>query len=318
MKGIKMKKDRSALRIVSALFFSLFLASGFDTKAQTQAPPSTDIYVVNVTTTKGVMKFGTPVNVTNRPGYDNQPYFLPDSKSFFFTAIGDDKQAEIYRYVVATKSLERLTNTAEAEYSPTLTPDGKAISVIKVEKDNTQRLWKFPFARNAGVSPALASSFTLVLENIKPVGYHVWIDANTLGLFVLGNPSTLQMADIRTGKAEVIAQNIGRSLHRIPKQNKISFIHRVSDTELWVKSFDPKTREIAPLVKTLPGVEYCAWTPDGKLLMAKDAKLFMWDSKKGGDWTEVADFSASGTKGITRIAVSPDGKTVVFVAEGKQ
>ena len=73
-----------------------------------------------------------------------------------------------------------------------------------------QRLWRF----NAdGKSPQL------ILADINPVGYHAWMNADQLVLFVLGaqgKPATLQIASVKTGKAEVAADNIGRSLHRIP------------------------------------------------------------------------------------------------------
>ena len=46
-----------------------------------QAPPASDIWLVDVTVRGGRVRLGTPVNVTARPGYDNQPAFLPDGRS---------------------------------------------------------------------------------------------------------------------------------------------------------------------------------------------------------------------------------------------
>ena len=45
------------------------------------APPSTDIFLVDVLKRGGQLALGTPVNITFRPGYDNQPSFTPDGKS---------------------------------------------------------------------------------------------------------------------------------------------------------------------------------------------------------------------------------------------
>ena len=67
------------------------------------------------------------------------------------------------------------------------------------------------------------------------------------------------------------------------------------------------------IIKTFTGVEDYAWTPAGDLLMAKDAKLFL-RKKSDWAWQEVADFSSLGLKTITRIAVSPKGDRVAFVA----
>ena len=43
------------------------------------AQAGTDIYLVDLTRDDNV-RFGTPVNVTNRAGYDNQPSFTPDGQ----------------------------------------------------------------------------------------------------------------------------------------------------------------------------------------------------------------------------------------------
>jgi WD40-like Beta Propeller Repeat len=268
-------------------------------------PSPSDIFLVEVTTEHGQMSLGQPLRITEWAGYNNQPFFFPDGQSLLYTSIRADKQADIYKYDLKSRSTTKVTDTAESEFSPTLTLDGRFISVVRVEADSTQRLWKFPIA---GGPPAL------ILQTIKPVGYHIWIDPNTLALFVLGKPNTLQIVDARTEKAEVIAENIGRATRRIPGQNKLSFVHKVSDQEWIIKTLDLGTRQIAPLIKTLPGSEEYAWTPSGVLLSAKDTKLFAWQPDKDKDWREVWDFSKAGFKSITRIAVSNDGRRLAIVA----
>ena len=183
-----------------------------------QQPPATEIYLVAWSFDKAKTVVGAVVNISNSPGYDNQPSFLPDGSGILFTSNRDGKQTDIYRYDFAAKSVTQLTHTSEGEYSPLVTPDGKSFSVIRTEADGTQRLWRFDLD---GTNPRL------VLENVKPVGYHVWIDATHLALFVLGGqgqPSTLQLADTTTGKAEVIDSRIGRSLHRRPGTGTISYV----------------------------------------------------------------------------------------------
>ncbi len=268
------------------------------------APPATDIFMIDLATTRaGNLKLGEPVKITNWAGYNNQPAFMSDGQSILYTSMRE-KQADIYRYDIGSAATIQVTHTPESEYSPTLMPDGKSISVVRVEADGTQRLWKFPLA--GGVP-------SLILENIKPVGYHLWVNDNTLALFVLGKPNTLQLADLRSGKAEVIAENPGRILRRVPHENKFSFVHKVSDQEWLIKTFDLKTRAIATFIKTFPGVEDYAWTPAGVLLMANGAKLFA-RRKSDFAWVELADFSNAGLKNITRIAVGPKGDRIAIVA----
>lgn len=274
--------------------------------AQTQtAPPSTEIFLVDLSNRNDRLRVGDPRNITNRDGYDNQPAFIESGQSILFTSIRDDNQADIYKYNIKTDFLTRITETKEGEYSPTLTPDGKYISVIRVEADATQRLWKFPLK---GGTPAL------ILETIKPVGYHVWVNAGTVIVFILGTPNTLQIVDLKTEKTEIISENVGRSLHRRPGQQKYTFVHKLSDKEWVIKELDIKTREVTQLIKTLPGSEDYVWMPGGIALMANGAKLFKWDSKQNGDWQEVADFSGAGLKSITRLALSPKGDRLALVA----
>jgi len=289
------------------LLVTLMLVLPYSGRAQqTGQPAATDIFVADLTERAGWLQVGSPVNITRRTGYDNQPLFTPDGTGLLYTSIREDKQADIYRYDLETKASSRFTVTPESEYSPTVTPDRRFFSVIRVETDSSQRLWKFPLA---GGSPAL------VLEMIKPVGYHVWVDAQTLVLFILGTPNTLQRVAVPTQQAETITTNVGRSLQVIPSKHAVSFVHKLAKDEWTIKTLDMKSRQVTPIVKTLHGSEDHAWTRGGILLMAQGSKLFKYEPGRDRDWTELADFSGQGVKGITRLAVSPAGNRIALVAE---
>ena len=297
-----MKRCVCSLTGSCLIILAPFLFVAAQTPTPSPTPPASDIFIIDLKS-EGKLKLGQPVKITNWVGYNNQPSFLPDGQSILYTSIRD-KQADIYRYQIHGGATTQITNTPESEYSPILMPDGKSISVVRVEADGTQRLWKFPLP---GGTPSL------ILEKIKPVGYHLWVDDYTLALFVLGKPNTLQLVDLRTGKAEVIADNPGRILRRVPHEDKFSFVQKVSDQEWLIRTCDLKTRNIATFIKTFPGVEDYAWTPAGVLLMANGAKLFA-RKKTDWAWVEIADFSHAGLKSITRIAVSPKGDRIAVVA----
>jgi dipeptidyl aminopeptidase/acylaminoacyl peptidase len=287
-----------------ALFLPLLLLAPH--RAAAQQPPGTDIYLVDLVVRDGSLQVGNAVNITDRAGYDNQPAFTADGRSLLYTSIREDGQADIYRYEIVSREMVRVTRTAESEYSPTLTPDLRGISVVRVEPDSTQRLWRFDLE---------GGEAELLLPELRPVGYHAWADEQTVALFVLGSPATLQLADLRTGRGEVIAENIGRSLHRVPGRSAISFLRRTPEGERWIEELDIASRTVRPLVRPLePGEDY-SWTPDGKLLMGRGAKLFAWDPALGEEWLEVADLSAAGIGEITRLAVSPQGDRIALVAE---
>lgn len=270
-------------------------------------PPPTDIYELSFDGTLfDTLKNAKPGAIATERGYENQPSFTPDGGAILFTANRDGQQTDIYEFDRKTRRTRQLTSTtAEGEYSATITPDGKGISVIRVEADSTQRLWRFD--RDGG-NPQL------VLADIKPVGYHAWIDDDQLALFVLGQPSTLQYARVSTGKAVVIAQNIGRSLHRIPDTRTVSFVHREAPDRVWVKQFDPATAAVTPLVQMERANNDgdVAWTPDGTLLMSAATQIYAW--RRGDkDWREVYDVAAHKLGTVTRMAVAPDGRAIAIV-----
>lgn len=282
------------------------------------SPPDTEIFLATLTIDHGAPSVVHPVNISNSPGYDNQPSFTPDGRSLLFTSIRSGGQTDIYRYDIAARTLARVTDTPESEYSPTVTPDRAHISVIRVEADGAQRLWQFT---SDGKDPQL------VLREVKPVGYHAWVDPQTLVLFVLGPPATLQLADTRSGRAETLARDIGRSIQPIPLRGTVSFVERESGGDrplrLHLRELDPKTRAITPLVDAPAGAKEAdvAWAPEGLLLMAHEDVLYGWKRGGGGrdaqssTWTRIADLAALGLKGVTRLAVSPAGDRIAFVTQ---
>jgi hypothetical protein len=277
---------------------ALCLGANVPAAAQT----GTDIHVAGLRSEAGRVVVGELANVTARPGYDNQPFFTPDGRALLYTVI-DGGQADIHRLDIASSRSANVTNTPESEYSATPLPDG-GFSVIRVEADSSQRLWRFAAD---GTDPVL------VLRDVEPVGYHAWGDANTLALFVLGSPATLQIADARTGAARIIAEGIGRSLQKVPGGTEVSFVRRTGEGRFRVEAVDVTTGATRVLVDAVAGGEFHAWTPDGTLLMASGAKLYQW-SPAAPAWREVADYTAQGLN-LTRIAVSPAGDRIALVAD---
>lgn len=270
---------------------------------QQQAPPSTDIYLLEMPGGLESLKGAKPQPVATDKGYDNQPSFTPDGRAILFTANRDGKQMDIYEHTRGG-STRQLIATPEGEYSPTITPDG-AISVIRVEADGTQRLWRFE--RN-GTQPHV------LLANVKPVGYHAWIDGGRLALFVLGPPATLRLARPGEGPAETVATDIGRSIHRIPNTRAISFVQREGDGKFVVKQLDPDSRQITVLTPAVEGSgdRDTAWMPDGTLLMSAGTRVLAWKRGDSG-WREVFDAKPHGLASVSRLAVSPDGRALAIV-----
>lgn len=282
--------------------------------------PGTDLYLVPMANGVASLKSAKPTPISSAPGYDNQPNFSPDGSRVLFAGNRDGKQIDIYAFDRNGSRITQVTRTPENENSPTFVPAGVgpagSFGVVQSEFDKNgnrptpaiQRLWRF----NAdGKSPSL------ILANIDPVGYHAWIDDDRLVLFVLGaqgKPATLQIASVKTGRGEVVAEGPGRSLHRIPGTSLASFVQRDGE-EFWVKQLDITSKKIEPLVRAVAGSSDrdMAWMPDGKtMVMSAGTKIFAW-TRGAAAWTEVFDAAAHNLGVVSRIAVSPKGDALAIV-----
>ena len=273
-------------------------------------PPATDIYLLPIAGGLSSIRAAAPQPVSTATGYDNQPMFSADGGRILFAANRDGKQIDIFVFDRARAVVSQLTATPENENSPTFLPAGigetGGFSVVRTESDRTQRLWRFD---------AQGRNPELVLAGVKPVGYHAWVDASTVALFVLGPPATLRIARLATGDAEVAADNIGRSLHRVPGTRLVSFVQRDPSGAQWIKQLDVDSKKIEPLVKAVDGSADgdMAWMPDGRtILMSSGTRLFSW-TRGAGSWTELFDASTHGLGAVSRIAVSPKGDAVAIV-----
>lgn len=300
------------MRLCPLLFGSLWCALSGTVAGAQAAPPSTDIYLAPLHQQGGRITVGKPVNITNRPGYDNQPSFTPDGRSMLFTSVRGDGQADIYRYDRQSKTTHRVTATPESEYSATVYGDGKRFSVVRVEADSTQRLWSF---RLDGTDPRL------LFPNFKPVGYHAWIDSAAVALFLLGRPNALVLANPRTGHGDTLARDIGRSLLPLPKGGGFSYLQHGKDSS-WVLTavdlrpgLNSRSVVMMPLAKMPAGADYIAWLSPAVALTGSGSQILLWRGRNGPFWTPIADLGRYGVSHISRLALSPDQRWLAIVAE---
>lgn len=286
--------------MISMLFMAALQAA-----VQPQGPPGTDIWVAPLSLRAGQAALGTPVNVTARAGYDNQPAFLPDGSGLLYTRIGDDGHADIWRYDFVTHASRAVTATPESEYSPTFMPRSGGVSVVRVELDSTQRLWRLDLD---GGHPAQ------LFLTIKPVGYHAWAGDSALALYVLGAPNALVLARLGSERADTVARNIGRALQTIPGRHAVSFVQVVDSTRSWLMELNADSTTVRRLILLPRGAEFHVWTSGALVLTSDGTALYQWDSRGAASWERVADLSAFGLKGVTRLAVSPAGDQLALVA----
>jgi hypothetical protein len=275
------------------------------------AAPQTDIYAVDVTTgADGAPRFGTPRNLTGRPGYDNQPAFEDSGVAFYFTSIRDGGQADLFRFDLRNGRTRRLTRTDTSEYSPTPMPTG-GISTVRVEAGGAQRLWHLS-ARGASRGPLLESD---------RVGYHAWIDDTRLAVFLVTEPPTLVVAprldvpppDGPGQVAETVATGVGRSLARVPGRPWIAFVQRRADAPDWIKVVQLPGLRVVAWAPMPEGARDFAFAPDGSLYTARDRTLLRREAEAGAEWEAVATFERL-PDAVSRLAISPDGTLLLLVA----
>lgn len=296
-----------------------------------------DLWLARLTPdASGAPVLGSGRNVTSRAGYDNQPKFLPDGSILYTRGVGE--RTDIWRYDPATDTHSAVTETPDqSEYSPTPTPDGGGFSAIVVEPDSLQRLWRFDLDGSNG-GP--------ILEDIAPVGYHAWIDDERIGMFVLGDPATLQTAVAgASGPGQTMDEDIGRSLNRIPGETAISYpvapgeggvlrmtvaedsvVERTLRSNLWsVRMLVSEGGTLSTRTLVRIAAEDHAWTPDRRLLYGDGPRLMAVGpvpTDPGPDpWLIPEEALVTvgtlpdTTLTISRLAISDDGGSIVLVVE---
>lgn len=287
------------------------------------ARPDSDIYLADLNLAAGTV--GAASNVTRHPGYDNQPAFIPGADALWF--VSDRSGAtDVYRYDIASAATTRLTSTRESEFSPTALPDGPGFSATHVTAPDakgdaytdSQQLWRY----SAGGKPLAG------VVAMGRIGYHAWLDQTRVALYIVGSPArkvpnTLLLADLATGTTVPLASSAGRTLGRTPDGKRISFLD-VRDPANWtIMAIGPGDARPTPLVAAPPArageaeserSEYYTWLPDGGIMMAQHKRLLRWDGKPGSAFKVFAELPQL-DGGITRLAVSSDGKRIAFVVQ---
>jgi hypothetical protein len=122
------------------------------------------------------------------------------------------------------------------------------------------------------------------------------------------------MGNLRDGTTKLAATDIGRSMHKIPGKNAVSFV-QFDAGALWIKEYDLADGEIRPIAPALRGSEDYAWTPDGRMLMAQGTVLTVWNPQGQGAWRVIQGLGEVVPGRISRLAVSPDGTQLALVVE---
>ena len=279
------------------IFFLFFQFSSF-------AQNGSEIILFDVNINAKEITLSNPVNITNHKGYDNQPFFY--KANIYYSSEVDSGQMDIKKYDYLQKKTVAITHTADNEFSPTITPDGKFISCILQRKNGKQDLVKYSL--NGGEPIVL-------IDNLK-VGYHAWLDNNSLLLFVLEDTSTngLHYYNVAKKEDKKLTTNIGRSLQKVPGKQAVSFIKKTPG-EWLIREYDAATKKIITIMPALHDHDFVTWTKKGLALMS-DGKDIYFARQENNNWQKVKLTSDIELKNISRIAINEKNtKLAIVVAE---
>jgi len=264
-----------------------------------------DIYLFDLEQSGGVFTLTHGKNVTDRVGYDNQPFFTADSATILFASQRDGDN-DVFEYVIETGETRQLTNTPDTpEYSPMPNRENTHFTVVRENTVPDQTVWRV--GRDSGESK-------WALHSREPIGYYRF-NRKGEALVWLRYAYAVQLVRPEEGESIFISGHAAPSTPKlVPGTDHFSFVHRQVNGETWIKKLDPATLSVTPVAPLVGAQIYYGWTREGTLLTARGSTLLHQDPKVSNEWVEIADLSPFGLRDITRLMVSPDGSRIAIVA----
>ncbi|MEJ1223649.1 nuclear transport factor 2 family protein [Sediminicola sp. 1XM1-17] len=263
-----------------------------------------EVYLVDINKGGDSLLFNKPMNISNNEGYDNQPSFFDDDHLLY--ASNRKGQTDIKKYKIKNGNSSWQSDTPHgSEYSPLRIKGTDQISAIRLDHDGTQLLYRY--TNNQEIPEVL-------LGNLK-VGYHLWFNDHILVTTVLtGEGMDLVVTNFKDNRNYTVQKNVGRSLHKIPNSNLISFISK--EKELWtIKSMDPVSGATKEITRTYLFKEDVCWLNDGSLLTGFGNKLYRFHPEIDKNWRLAHVFDNMDIHMISRLAVNSNTTQLALVAD---
>lgn len=280
------------------LFILLFIS----TVSYSQS--NTEVYLFDISQKNEKWIVSNGKNISNNDGYDSQPHFY--SKKSILFASTRNKQTDIAKYNMETGKIKFLNDTPNGgEYSPQRIPKSKNVSAVRLDKDGLQRFYKYD---------AKTGKSTELIADLK-VAYPMWYKKNTaIVVTIVGDDLDLIIHKLKSKKNTTIQKKVGRSLHKIPNTELVSYVSKANDN--WeIRSLNPKTKETKKIINSIGKKEDICWLPNGTLLLANGNSIMKFNPKKDKSWSLFHEFPKEKYKNISRILVNKKGTKLVLVSD---
>lgn len=307
-------------RVLISMIFLTLINTHFSIS---QTHPSTDIFLADIKIENGKLIFSNVENITDRDGYDDEPFFTFDNKRILYTSTRDDGQADTYSYDIENKTINCVNYTPDvSEHFPSEYPIYyRGYIVLRIEKNGLRHY--------AYMNYNDPDSFGFHEPDLVNIGAYKDIGEWDHALYyppdsTTNKPSSLQILNCTWKERDTIAVNISNYLYKVENYGPLYFVHKISEDNWLIKKYtqrnDPSRLmasigEIETIIPTLPGKDVFCVGPDNILLIGSGSKLYKFNPKTDTEWHEIADFEAHGIKDITRLAVNhPEENKIAIVS----
>ncbi|MCK0178205.1 nuclear transport factor 2 family protein [Flavobacteriaceae bacterium S0862] len=282
-------------KLFSSLLFFVFLVS--------YSQSNTDVFLFDLKVSNNYIELFNQRNISANDGYDNQPSFLDENTVLY--AGTRNGQTDIVKYNINYDSKIFINHTEGGEYSPLKIPNKNEVSAVRLDKDGKQRLYTYNLKNG--------ESIELVQDLV--FAYYTWFDDTIIaGAVIEENNLNLYAVNLAEGWSRKYATNVGRSFHRIPNSNLVSFISK--ENNVWqIKSLNPKTGATRVIANTMESVEDICWLNRRTILSGKESVLYKLTLQKDINWKKVADLSSRGISKITRLATNPESSMLLIAGD---
>ncbi|MFY0629167.1 MAG: nuclear transport factor 2 family protein [Flavobacteriaceae bacterium] len=268
------------------------------------AQTNTEVYLFDLEKTESGYQLTNKKNISSNKGYDSQPHFY-DNNTVLFASTRND-QTDIIKYDIKSAKKVFINSTPNGgEYSPQRIPGSNNVSAVRLDKSGLQRFYEYDI--ETGDSKELIRSLV--------VAYPYWHKKNLVVSSVIGkNSLDLVISDLRHKTNFTLQKNIGRSIHRIPNTNMVSYVSK-KNSQWEIRSLDVGTLRTAKIATIDGKREDICWLSDGTILLAKKNQILKFNPKKDKNWSIFYTIDDSEIQNISRITVSPDGTKISIVGE---
>lgn len=275
----------------------------FGCTAFAQNTPDTGIFLFNINTENNNFQVENGRSISHPNGYNNQPSFY-DNEHLIYAAIREG-ETDIAQYNLQNSETSWISNTEiGSEFSPQRFSKNTEIAAVRLDTTGLQRLYSYDYK----------SGQSKVLIPEAKIGYFSFFNSDEVLTAVLSESGLdLVMYHLKNKSSEKIISNAGRSIHKVPGNNTMSYTLPNEEGNYDVYLLDPTSNKSFFVCELPNGTQDFTWVDEYRILTGVGSNLYIFDTFGGEAWVKVADLSKEGITNISRLAVNADEKKLALV-----